>query len=404
VKFYELSHLADPTLELELATSTVRLSKDVASHLARIAEFDARKLYAPAGCSSMHDYCKERLGMNKDVASKRIQAARVARDFPAIFEAVADGRLTYSAVCLLAPCLATGTAESLIAAAAGKSSAEVRQFLREQFPKPEVFTWTETPVGQPVPRQADGVAGAALGAGEHDPDHAHLHVRAHVEALSAQLFGVQFPLNKEEYDLMQRSRELRPAADEKEVFVRALRAHVAQMEKRKIGAKPSRPPRPTRSARLVPAHIRHAVWERDQGQCTFVSEDGHRCTARTHLQFDHVVPAAQGGEATVSNIRLLCRTHNQYEAERVLGAEFMRNKREAAAEARVKVSAEKKAIGELDRDIIAGLRNLGYNAGTARRAAETCRDMVGATLEERFRAALAWLRPRGTYVARAGAA
>jgi hypothetical protein len=58
-----------------------------------------------------------------------------------------------------------------------------------------------------------------------------------------------------------------------------------------------------------------------------VSDDGRRCTARKHIQFDHIEPVARGGEATVSNTRLLCRTHNQLEAERVYGTEFMRHKR-----------------------------------------------------------------------------
>jgi hypothetical protein len=48
------------------------------------------------------------------------------------------------------------------------------------------------------------------------------------------------------------------------------------------------------------------------------------------VQFDHVEPYAKGGEATVSGIRLLCRAHNMYEAERAYGEEFMRRKCEAA--------------------------------------------------------------------------
>jgi hypothetical protein len=40
-----------------------------------------------------------------------------------------------------------------------------------------------------------------------------------------------------------------------------------------------------------------------------------------------VIPVARGGEATVSNIRLLCRAHNQLAAERVFGAGFMKHKR-----------------------------------------------------------------------------
>jgi 5-methylcytosine-specific restriction endonuclease McrA len=61
-----------------------------------------------------------------------------------------------------------------------------------------------------------------------------------------------------------------------------------------------------------------------------VSDTGHRCEERKDMQFDHIEPYARGGETTVGGIRLLCRAHNQYEAERTFGTEFMRHKRLAA--------------------------------------------------------------------------
>ena len=48
------------------------------------------------------------------------------------------------------------------------------------------------------------------------------------------------------------------------------------------------------------------------------------------MEFDHVDAFARGGEASVAGIRLLCRAHNQLEAERTFGAEFMSHKRRAA--------------------------------------------------------------------------
>jgi hypothetical protein len=45
-----------------------------------------------------------------------------------------------------------------------------------------------------------------------------------------------------------------------------------------------------------------------------------RCTERTFLEFHHVQAYAHGGPATVENISLRCRRHNQYEAELVFGA------------------------------------------------------------------------------------
>jgi len=59
------------------------------------------------------------------------------------------------------------------------------------------------------------------------------------------------------------------------------------------------------------AAVRRAVFLRDGGQCIFVSSDGRRCRARRCLELDHIEPFAVGGEATIENLRLRCRAHNQ---------------------------------------------------------------------------------------------
>src|SRR5439155_3168646 len=77
-----------------------------------------------------------------------------------------------------------------------------------------------------------------------------------------------------------------------------------------------------------------------------VSDAGHRCEESRGIEFDHEEPVARGGRATVSSIRLRCRAHNQYEAERTFGVEFMRQKRVAAA-------AERAAAGREDQREVA---------------------------------------------------
>jgi hypothetical protein len=74
------------------------------------------------------------------------------------------------------------------------------------------------------------------------------------------------------------------------------------------------------------------VWKRDGGQCTFVSESGHRCEARRDVEWDHKLELARGGVATVNGIQLRCRAHNQLTAERTFGAGFMQAKREESRE------------------------------------------------------------------------
>src|SRR6059036_331434 len=99
---YSLSHLSDHTLLQDLAALVAQDRATTAALLAHLAEVDARKLYLPAAYPSMFAYCVHELRLSEDAAYKRIQAARAARRFPAIFELLANGRLHLSAVGLVA--------------------------------------------------------------------------------------------------------------------------------------------------------------------------------------------------------------------------------------------------------------------------------------------------------------
>jgi len=147
-------------------------------------------------------------------------------------------------------------------------------------------------------------------------------------------------MSQELHDKLRHAQELLshqvPSGDIAGVLERALDVLIAGLEKRKFAAT-DRPRhaqrRPSTNPRYVPADVKRSVWERDGGRCTFVSEGGRRCPARTLLEFDHADPVALGGQATVARMRLRCRAHNQYAAERTFGTEFMRHKREAARRA-----------------------------------------------------------------------
>jgi hypothetical protein len=227
-----------------------------------------------------------------------------------------------------------------------------------------------------------------------------------------------------------------PNGDISEVLDRALDALITQLEKRKFGGGPrKRAPRENglgkggeyssgangsgasdvagfnARGRYIPAHVRRAVWERDQGRCTFVSASGHRCDARRFLEFDHIQPIARGGAATVEGLRLRCRAHNQYEAERAFGKEFMEEKRREARLARngdradhagvaveTSATAEARAAAEVARevteDVVSALRGLGCRIQEARRAAEFTEALGDVPLDERLRAALTFVGRR----------
>ena len=126
---YSLSHLSDPALLQGLAALVARDRAVTAELLAHIAEIDARKLYLPAAYPSMFAYCVGELGLSEHAAYKRIQAARRAREFPAIFPALADGRLHLTGLGLLAPHLTPENADELLLA--GRWEADMEQATAE---------------------------------------------------------------------------------------------------------------------------------------------------------------------------------------------------------------------------------------------------------------------------------
>ncbi len=401
---YTLVHLRDEVLLRDLAALVARDRVTTATLLAHIAEVDARRLYVPAGYPSMHAYCVDELRLSEDAAYKRIQAARAARQFPALLGALADSRLHLAGVCLLAPHLTAKNADELIEASTHRRKSEIEEVLAHRFPPPEVPARVRAIPAIPAratPRLALGQVGSEPPEGVGATD--HLLAPGQVEGeraksvpASPDRFLLELTIGKSTRDKLRYAQALLshavPTGDVAQVIDRALDALILLHEKRKFGAITRRPRRQctTVRKRYVPAHVRRAVWERDQGQCTFVGATGHRCEARRFLEFDHVDPVARGGMATVDGMRLRCRTHNQYEAERAFGADFMSRKRHqarlVAAEARVRTAAK-----EQTQDVFAGLRGLGCRIDQARRAAEFSETLHGATLEERMRASLKFL-------------
>ena len=161
MKHYPLSHVADEVLLRGLLSAIARERTATAEVLAHIAEVDARRLYVPAGYPSMYLYCVQELHLSEDAAFKRITAARMARRFPVILDALAAGRLHLTAVSLLAPHLTEDTAQDLLSAAEHKSKAEIEHLLAERSPRSGILAWVVAsaapalPAGQLAPERVE---------------------------------------------------------------------------------------------------------------------------------------------------------------------------------------------------------------------------------------------------------
>lgn len=347
MKSYSLSHLSDSTLTSALASTATREQVCIAELVAHIAEFDARGLYRGAGYTSMHLYCEAELRLSRDAAFRRITAAKLARRFPVVFEALADGRLHLSAVSLLSPHLEE--APELLEASFHKTKDEIERLIATRFPRTELIPLVEA---IPVPPPSCQSWRVMTSSAELVPGRVASAPNV-VRPSAPERFEARFSMGQEMNEDLRVVQDLTGNADLAGVFHRGLKLLRCKLEKQKYGLTDrSRVPRPRgkRRPRFIPAEVRRAVARRDGFQCTFVSDTGHRCSARRHLEFDHIQPVARGGSSSASNLRLRCRAHNQYEADRTYGAEFMRARRdEAKARAEAAREQAQEPMGPLRR-------------------------------------------------------
>ena len=76
----------------------------------------------------------------------------------------------------------------------------------------------------------------------------------------------------------------------------------------------------------IPSPVKREVFARDNFCCSYHSEDGVLCAKKSNLELDHITPVALGGDNSVSNLRVVCREHNQFLARAVFGREFLKAK------------------------------------------------------------------------------
>lgn len=353
---------------LQLAANERTATAALVAHLAAL---DMRPdLYAAEGYGSLFAYCTRVLRLSEDAACTRIAAVSACRRFPKILDLLAAGALSLTAVRRIGPHLTPENCEAVLARAINKSRSDIDVLVAELSPQSDVTpSVRKVPVRAPLlplPQPARPLlsepspqstpfaappAGAILVS-------ARTAGRPAVQPCAPERYRVQFTIGPEAHAKLRRVQALLrreiPSGDPGLIFERALELLLARVERAKLG-KAARPrkPAPIRSEtdspseagqpadRYITNQVRRMVWERDGGRCAFVSASGHRCSERSYLEFHHVVPHALGGPATVENIALRCRRHNQFEARLAFGPRGESH----CGEARATYSAEELAVG-----------------------------------------------------------
>jgi 5-methylcytosine-specific restriction endonuclease McrA len=327
-----IAHLSDEQLLRDVHTLATRERQATADLIAALMEVDARRLYLGEGCSSLFTWCTQVLHFSEHAAYGRIEAARAARRFPLILEQLAEGTVTLTTACLLAPLLTEENHRQLLEEARHKSKRDVELIVARLRPQPAVPPLVRK---LPAPKAPASIGTVMTSMREPAPvgtQPAPLPRAAVVKPLAPEVYKIQFTMSREMHDRLRQAQDLLrhaiPNGDLAAVFDRALGLLLDDLYKSKCAE--ARRPRPARctttKSRHVPAAIRREVWKRDGGQCAFVGEQG-RCAERGLLEYHHVLPFAAGGETTADNLQLRCRGHNQHEAELYFGPLLARETR-----------------------------------------------------------------------------
>jgi len=330
---HQLQSISDDELLRRLSEHLQQSRHVEADLVAHIGEVDHRRLFAREACSSMFAFCIEVLRLSEAEAYLRITVARATRKHPMLLAMLGDGRLHLSGIAILAPHLTEDNQENVLARAVHKSKRQIEELAAELAPKPDVAsTIRKLPTPPPSP------------AAQLCPDRVELSAPREVksapaalpssppvsprpESLSPERYKIQFTANNELRDKIERLQALMNV-DLAAVIEAAVTDKLERIEAKRYGE--TKNPRKTIEetdtsprSRYIPAAVRRIVRRRDSDQCRFVDKSGRRCTERRGLEFHHHDPFGRGGDHDPARIRLMCRAHNAYLAEREYGKAVM---------------------------------------------------------------------------------
>ena len=282
-----LAHLDDQELLKNTRRLVGKSNQLFAALLLHLAEVEARGLHRKRLCASLYTYCIYELRFSEDAAARRSSAARLVKQFPPLFDAIANGELHLTGLLMLGPHLTPENHVEVLGRAKFRTKKEIAKLVRELSPLPPVPDLVQPLRPEPPPlattrpswehfassfeplvrdlrpgerprewaNDADAIALAASGAppaagipssGEAPPTsepkpEAELLPPAPAELppiTAPQQYQMQFTTSEEHVRLVERARALlarrRPGITLGEVHLEAMKLLVAALEKRKF--------------------------------------------------------------------------------------------------------------------------------------------------------------------------
>ncbi len=264
-----------------------------------LCEVDQRRAYASENYSSLFDYLVHGLHYSESQSAERVAAVRLMRQNEEARESIQTGKLTLTSAAQIQRFIQTERkvaekplsperASELIQTCSGKSKREVEKLLFT-----EASPQTQTAM------------------------------RERTKLVNDSELEIKMTLNSATQAKLNRARELIHTDTMAEVFERALDALIEAKEK-SLGKTTTKAPSTlpakeetayapnSQNPRYIPAKFKRIIYSKSKGQCEYVNDQNIRCESRRKVEIDHVIPLSAGGNTEITNLRHLCRNHNQY--------------------------------------------------------------------------------------------
>lgn len=318
-----LKNLSGRELHERTKVQAGRVREEITTLLHHLAEIDRRRLYLELACESLFSYCVRCLEMSEPQAARYVNAARALTEFPEIEPKISSGALTMTAV------------------------SQAQSFFKREEKANHTFSKEEKrDLLQKIEKQSTRETERILLSHSSQPEQA---VIEKVRPVTDSVFELKVSVDSETLAHFERLREVwshempgasfgqilkkmakicREAQDPLMKAKRAIERRARRIQAEQVAETAQATPAPEsrrieskrRTTRYIPATIRHHVYMRDGGTCTFVDpSSGIRCSSRHLLQLDHVEPYGLGGANTVENLRLRCADHNALHASATYG-------------------------------------------------------------------------------------
>jgi len=320
--------LIDEAIQLHKIERTITLKSTLL--VARLEDMRASLLCGMSSGDFAH-----MIGLSSDQYWKRAQAARILRAFPETKTMLEKGETSVSVISMLSARLTEANADILLAGIKNKNKRQVRELLSivtndgriiESEPTVEIKVTLTKSQMENFDRALE-----VLSARGKNPSLNEVLLRA-VEDLLWRRDPVMKAARAQKIAERRVRINLEPAApaqvelsNEKAESPSVTAAPAQTASETSMNLSASAPAQTKRAP--VPSLVRHQIWLRDHGQCTWKHPGGERCSERKMLELDHLLIVCRGSANEVDNLTLRCRFHNQIRAEIILGRGYMDQRR-----------------------------------------------------------------------------